>query len=56
MIYNFKSQADTNVIMHEPAESRVLAPSPTMELVAGGDSLRLRARAGPLIELLRTSV
>ena len=43
------------VVTHEAAESHVAGPSPTMELAASGDSLRLRARAGPLIELLRNS-
>ena len=43
------------VVTHEAAESHVAGPSPTMELAAGGDSVRLRARAGPFIELLRNS-
>lgn len=42
------------VITHEAAEAHVADP-PSMELAAGGDSVRLRARAGPFIELLRNS-
>ncbi|MBC7704688.1 MAG: DUF1840 family protein [Rhodoferax sp.] len=43
------------VVTHESAESHVVWPTPTMELAAGGDSVRLRARAGPLVALLRNS-
>lgn len=43
------------VVTHEAAESHVVGPTPTMELAAGGDSVRLRARAGPLVALLRNS-
>lgn len=46
---------EATVVTHEAAESHVAGPSPTMELAAGGDSVRLRARAGPFIELLRNS-
>jgi hypothetical protein len=42
------------VITHEAAESHVAYP-PSSELAASGDSVRLRARAGPLIVLLRNS-
>jgi cyclopropane-fatty-acyl-phospholipid synthase len=42
------------VITHEAAEAHAHTPSATA-VVAGGDSVRLRARAGPFIELLRNS-
>lgn len=43
------------IIMHEAPESRIVDHPPSMELTAGVDSVQLRARAGPLIELLRNS-
>jgi cyclopropane-fatty-acyl-phospholipid synthase len=42
------------VIAHEAAESHVADP-PSSELAAGGDGVRLRARAVPFIALLRNS-
>ena len=48
------SALEAAVITHEAAESREVGQA-TMELAAGGDSVRLRARAEPFIELLRTS-
>lgn len=42
------------IITHEAAESHAPDPQST-ELAASGDSVRLRARATPLIDLLRTS-
>lgn len=42
------------IITHEAAESRTAQHAGT-ELVATGDSVRLRARATPFIELLRNS-
>ncbi len=43
------------IITHEAAESRAVEHPPPMELSAVGDSVRLRAPAAPLIELLRNS-
>lgn len=43
------------IITHEAAESRAADHPSSMELAAGGDSVRLRAHAGPFIELLRNS-
>lgn len=43
------------IITHEAAESRAVDHPPSMDLAVGGDSVRLRARAGPLSELLRNS-
>lgn len=43
------------IITHEAPESRAVDHPPFMELATGGDSVRLSARAGPLIELLRNS-
>jgi cyclopropane-fatty-acyl-phospholipid synthase len=43
------------IITSEAADSRAVDHSLSMELAAGGDSVRLRARAGPFIELLRNS-
>ncbi len=43
------------IITHEAAESRSVDHPASMEMAAGGDSVRLRARAGPFIELLRNS-
>ena len=43
------------VVTNEAAESHDVGPPPSAEMVAGGDTVRLRARAGPLVELLRTS-
>jgi cyclopropane-fatty-acyl-phospholipid synthase len=42
------------VITHEAEESRTPDPAAN-ELAAGGDSVRLRARSGPFIDLLRNS-
>ena len=42
------------IISHEAAQSHV-ADIPSSELAADGDGVRLRARAGPFIELLRNS-
>ncbi len=42
------------VIAHEAAEPRA-ADLPAMELAASGDSVPLRARVSPFIELLRNS-
>ena len=43
------------IITHEAAESQAVEHPPSTELSAVGDSVRLRARAAPLIELLRNS-
>ena len=42
------------IIAHEAAGSH-MADQPSSKLAAGGDSVRLRARAGPFIALLRNS-
>ena len=43
------------VITHESADTRVVDHGSSMELDASGNSVRLRERAGPLIDLLRSS-
>jgi hypothetical protein len=42
------------IISHEVADSRIPDPA-AMGQATGGDGVRLRARAGPFIELLRNS-
>ena len=45
---------EATIVAHEAAQSR-RADHPQMEVEVEGDSVRLRDRAAPFIELLRTS-
>ena len=50
------SALEAAVITHEAADSLAVDIPRSMELAASGDSVRLRARAEPLIDLLRNSL